>query len=255
MDVTPAGGGGGAAHTALQHETEAEAGEAAGEDANLDDGFHTFGEVVVPGYTTGEVLGRGKHGEVRKAVHEQSGVTVAIKIAPIGGPVDETTWSELAALEKMRHPHVVKLYDVVRTDKHECLVLECLSGGELFDYLVSRQRLADKEAQGFVRQILSAIDYCHSHGIIHRDLKLENLLLDDKGDIKITDFGFSNLKLDDGLCSTFVGSPAYAAPEILANEKYSGPAADVWSLGVIILTVLTGSHPFQDPNVAAKYGP
>lgn len=97
----------------------------------------------------------------------------------------------------------MKLYDVIRTKTHEVLVIELLSGGELFDYLVSRQRLAEREARTFARQIISAVEFCHGRGIIHRDLKLENLLLDSNGDIKITDFGFSNIKLDDGLCNQY----------------------------------------------------
>jgi serine/threonine protein kinase len=113
-----------------------------------------------------------------------------------------------AALKRIQHPHVVRLLDVFTTEKTETIVLECLSGGELFDYLVSRQRLSEREARKFVRQILSALQHCHGLGVIHRDLKLENLLLDGKGNVKVTDFGFSNLKPDDRLCSTFVGSPA-----------------------------------------------
>lgn len=113
-----------------------------------------------------------------------------------------------AALKRIRHPHVVRLLDVFTTEKSEALVLECLSGGELFDYLVSRQRLREPEARKFTRQILSALEHCHGLGVIHRDLKLENLLLDSKGNVKITDFGFSNIKPDNRLCSTFVGSPA-----------------------------------------------
>lgn len=126
--------------------------------------------------------------------------------------------------------------------------------GELFDYLVSRRRLSEPETRRFVRQMLKALDYCHREGVVHRDLKLENLLLSDSDNIKITDFGFSNMFLEGGLMSTFVGSPAYAAPEILANEKYCGPKVDIWSLGVILYTLLTGDMPFQDENIAVILG-
>eukprot|EP00039_Didymoeca_costata_P010805 m.146369 g.146369 ORF g.146369 m.146369 type:complete len:848 (+) comp14969_c0_seq4:353-2896(+) len=205
----------------------------------------------VPGYTLGELLGQGRHGEVRKAVHDVSGVTVAIKFLQGSAPKKDSE-SEIAALKVLQHPHVVRLYDVIHQGTQDMMVLECLPGGELFDYLICRHRLSEREGRVFTRQIVSALDYCHSKGIVHRDLKLENLLLDSNGDIKIADFGFSNIKQDGGLCSTFVGSPAYTAPEILANQNYNGPAADVWSLGVIILTILTGNHPFQDTNVAVK---
>ena len=115
---------------------------------------------------------------------------------------------------------------------------------------MSRRRLSEAETRRFVRQIIKALSYCHNKGIVHRDLKLENLLLADTDTLKVTDFGFSNMFLEGGLMSTFVGSPAYAAPEILANERYCGPKVDVWSLGVILFTLLTGEMPFQDENIA-----
>ena len=130
------------------------------------------------------------------------------------------------------------------------------SQGELFDYLIARQKLSEKEARTFFKQMIKALHYCHSQGVVHRDLKLENLLLDENHDLKVADFGFSkkmhNPYGPDGLCNTFVGSPAYSAPEIHENTQYDGTAADVWSIGVILLTILTGSHPFQDANEALK---
>ncbi|EDQ89058.1 uncharacterized protein MONBRDRAFT_25627 [Monosiga brevicollis MX1] len=192
------------------------------------------------------MLGVGKHGEVRQATHRLTGRDVAIKFIPREDcPEDASAWSEITALKTLQHPHVVRLYDVIRAPRTVMLVLECLKGGELFDYLISRRRLSESEGQRFVRQILSALDFCHRKGIVHRDLKLENILLGDNDDIKVTDFGFSNVFKDGGLMSTFVGSPAYCAPEILANQKYIGPMADVWSLGVIIFTILTGQRRHQ----------
>eukprot|EP00045_Choanoeca_perplexa_P008233 m.75916 g.75916 ORF g.75916 m.75916 type:complete len:997 (-) comp14409_c0_seq1:101-3091(-) len=201
-------------------------------------------------YDIGRMLGMGTHGEVKQATHKLTKQEVAIKfIAKDECPEDKAAWSEVAALKKIRHPHVVRLYDVIHTEDTVMLVLECLGGGELFDYLVSRRRLSETEGRRFVRQILSALEFCHNQNVVHRDLKLENLLLGSDDQVKITDFGFSNLFKEGGLMSTFVGSPAYAAPEILANEKYIGPNADIWSLGVIIFTILTGEMPFKDDNV------
>ena len=150
----------------------------------------------------------------------------------------------------MQLTNAVMRYDVVRQPGYELLVLECLQEGELFDYLIARQKLGEKEARNFFKQMLKALHYCHSEGVVHRDLKLENLLLDENHDLKVADFGFSKKMQNpygpDGLCSTFVGSPAYSAPEIHENTEYDATAADVWSIGVILLTLLTGSHPFQD---------
>ncbi|EGD72674.1 CAMK/CAMKL protein kinase [Salpingoeca rosetta] len=204
-------------------------------------------------YQVGETLGVGAHGEVKRATHKLSGQSVAIKFVPREDCKDGgKRLTEVAALRMLNHPHVVRLYDVIRTSTQVLLVLECLPGGELFDYLVSRHRLSESEGRRFTRQIMSALTYCHDQGIVHRDLKLENLLLDDDGDVKVTDFGFSNVYKDGNLMSTFVGSPAYAAPEIMANEKYSGPKADIWSLGVIVYTLLSGEMPFQADNIADK---
>jgi len=201
-----------------------------------------------------DTLGMGRHGVVKKAVHKMSGCLVALKLIPAAEGSKKGTWTEVDALKRIRHPHVVRLLDVFTTDDKDVLVLECLSGGELFDYLVSRQLgLREPEARKFTRQIMSALDHCHGLGVVHRDLKLENLLLDSDGNVKIADFGFSNIKPNNMMCSTFVGSEAYTAPEIHAFEEYSGPAADIWSLGVIIVTILTGCHPFQDPNDAVKF--
>eukprot|EP00054_Salpingoeca_dolichothecata_P022052 m.143108 g.143108 ORF g.143108 m.143108 type:complete len:780 (+) comp24205_c0_seq1:130-2469(+) len=204
-------------------------------------------------YEIGETLGVGTHGEVKKAKHIESGQYVAIKYIDTEDCAEgRTGWSEITALKKLNHPNVVRILDVLKTSNNTCIVLECLQGGELFDYLVSRTCLKEREALIFVKQLMSALEHCHSRGVIHRDLKLENLLLDKDHNVKITDFGFSNAFNDGGLLSTFVGSPSYAAPEIIANEKYCGPAADIWSLGVIVYAILTGGLPFNDDNAATN---
>nr|XP_019810029.1 PREDICTED: serine/threonine-protein kinase BRSK2 [Bos indicus] len=118
------------------------------------------------------------------------------------------------------------------------LVLEHVSGGELFDYLVKKGRLTPKEARKFFRQIISALDFCHSHSICHRDLKPENLLLDEKNNIRIADFGMASLQVGDSLLETSCGSPHYACPEVIRGEKYDGRKADVWSCGVILFALL-----------------
>ncbi|CAL8260549.1 unnamed protein product [Merluccius merluccius] len=129
------------------------------------------------------------------------------------------------------------------------LVLEHVSGGELFDYLVKKGRLTPKEARKFFRQIISALDFCHSHSICHRDLKPENLLLDEKNNIRIADFGMASLQVGDSLLETSCGSPHYACPEVIRGEKYDGRRADVWSCGVILFALLVGALPFDDDNL------
>ncbi|KAA8596030.1 hypothetical protein FQN60_011321, partial [Etheostoma spectabile] len=123
------------------------------------------------------------------------------------------------------------------------LVLEHVSGGELFDYLVKKGRLTPKEARKFFRQIISALDFCHSHSICHRDLKPENLLLDEKNNIRIADFGMASLQVGDSLLETSCGSPHYACPEVIRGEKYDGRKADAWSCGVILFALLVRRWP------------
>uniref|UniRef100_A0A4W6EGY4 BR serine/threonine kinase 2 n=1 Tax=Lates calcarifer TaxID=8187 RepID=A0A4W6EGY4_LATCA len=156
---------------------------------------------------------------------------------------------EIAILKLIEHPHVLKLHDVYENKKYLYLVLEHVSGGELFDYLVKKGRLTPKEARKFFRQIMSALDFCHSHSICHRDLKPENLLLDEKNNIRIADFGMASLQVGDSLLETSCGSPHYACPEVIRGEKYDGRKADVWSCGVILFALLVGALPFDDDNL------
>ncbi|GFG39377.1 hypothetical protein Cfor_03224, partial [Coptotermes formosanus] len=156
---------------------------------------------------------------------------------------------EIAIMKLIDHPHVLGLSDVYENKKYLYLVLEHVSGGELFDYLVKKGRLTPKEARRFFRQIISALDFCHSHSICHRDLKPENLLLDEKNNIKIADFGMASLQPAGSMLETSCGSPHYACPEVIRGEKYDGRKADVWSCGVILYALLVGALPFDDDNL------
>ncbi|KPM07628.1 serine/threonine kinase SAD-1-like protein, partial [Sarcoptes scabiei] len=181
-------------------------------------------------------------GLVKLGVHCVTGKKVAIKIVnreKLSESVLQKVEREIAIMKLIEHPHVLHLYDVYENKKYLYLMLEHVSGGELFDYLVKKGRLTPKEARRFFRQIISA----------HRDLKPENLLLDEKNNIKIADFGMASLQIDGSMLETSCGSPHYASPEIIRGEKYDGRQADVWSVGVILYALLVGALPFDDDNL------
>ncbi|XP_006808677.1 MAP/microtubule affinity-regulating kinase 4 [Neolamprologus brichardi] len=189
-----------------------------------------------------KTIGKGNFAKVKLARHILTGREVAIKI------IDKTQLNP-TSLQKVNHPNIVQLFEVIETDKTLYLVMEYASGGEVFDYLVSHGRMKEVEARAKFRQIVSAVHYCHTKNIVHRDLKAENLLLDADANIKIADFGFSNEFTLGNKLDTFCGSPPYAAPELFQGKKYDGPEVDVWSLGVILYTLVSGSLPFDGQNL------
>ncbi|XP_006718437.1 serine/threonine-protein kinase BRSK2 isoform X5 [Homo sapiens] len=215
------------------------------------DGGAQHAQYVGP-YRLEKTLGKGQTGLVKLGVHCVTCQKVAIKIVnreKLSESVLMKVEREIAILKLIEHPHVLKLHDVYENKKYLYLVLEHVSGGELFDYLVKKGRLTPKEARKFFRQIISALDFCHSHSICHRDLKPENLLLDEKNNIRIADFGMASLQVGDSLLETSCGSPHYACPEVIRGEKYDGRKADVWSCGVILFALLVGALPFDDDNL------
>uniref|UniRef100_A0A8B9GZ41 non-specific serine/threonine protein kinase n=1 Tax=Astyanax mexicanus TaxID=7994 RepID=A0A8B9GZ41_ASTMX len=206
----------------------------------------------VGSYRLLKTIGKGNFAKVKLARHILTGREVAVKI------IDKTQLNP-TSLQKVLSCNCyimcllfcfsVKLFEVIETEKTLYLVMEYASGGEVFDYLVAHGRMKEKEARAKFRQIVSAVQYCHQKKIVHRDLKAENLLLDADMNIKIADFGFSNEFTLGSKLDTFCGSPPYAAPELFQGKKYDGPEVDVWSLGVILYTLVSGSLPFDGQNL------
>uniref|UniRef100_A0A3B5LZK9 non-specific serine/threonine protein kinase n=1 Tax=Xiphophorus couchianus TaxID=32473 RepID=A0A3B5LZK9_9TELE len=186
-----------------------------------------------------KTIGKGNFAKVKLARHILTGREVS----------HGALFREVRIMKGLNHPNIVKLFEVIETEKTLYLVMEYASGGEVFDYLVSHGRMKEVEARAKFRQIVSAVHYCHTKNIVHRDLKAENLLLDADANIKIADFGFSNEFTLGNKLDTFCGSPPYAAPELFQGKKYDGPEVDVWSLGVILYTLVSGSLPFDGQNL------
>jgi serine/threonine protein kinase len=200
-------------------------------------------------YEVIRLLGRGAFGTVKLAV-DPSGENVAIKIVKHRNVHSERERElierEKKALGTLSHPNIVKLFEIIEDEEKDAtyLVFEYVSGGELFNYIVSNGRLTETIARKFLRQIVSALEYCHFNLVVHRDLKPENLLLDENNNIKITDFGLANF-ITPNKFQTFCGSLHYAAPEILQGQNYGGPPVDVYALGVILYSLVNGHQPYD----------
>jgi serine/threonine protein kinase len=154
----------------------------------------------------------------------------------------------------LRHPHIVRLKSFVAVGHYFYILMDYVNGGQLLHYIVKRQKLTEDIACHFSRQIVSALDYMHRNSIVHRDLKIENILIDRSGkNIKIIDFGLSNLFCPERRLTTYCGSLYFAAPELLMSKPYRGPEVDVWSLGVVIFVMVTGSVPFDDKSMSGLH--
>ncbi|KAL8833143.1 MAG: hypothetical protein Q9170_004475 [Blastenia crenularia] len=207
-------------------------------------------------YQVKKTLGEGSFGKVKLAVHRISGQEVALKIISrkklISRDMAGRVEREIQYLQLLRHPHIIKLYTVITTPTDIIMVLE-YAGGELFDYIVKNGKMAETKARRFFQQIVCAVEYCHRHKIVHRDLKPENLLLDGDLNVKIADFGLSNVLTDGNFLKTSCGSPNYAAPEVIGGKLYAGPEVDVWSCGVILYVLLCGRLPFDDDFIPTLF--
>ncbi|KAJ1768850.1 hypothetical protein LPJ74_004542 [Coemansia sp. RSA 1843] len=207
-----------------------------------------------------KTLGKGTFSKVFMAEHHVTKRKYALKFIksrpPQGGNAEKhniRVEREIKLLSILWHPNIVRLYDVSLTPKYTMIVMDYNSGGELLQLVRKRGRLHENEARGFFRQIVSAIDYIHRNCVIHRDLKLENVMLDHENRVHIIDFGFANSFEWDKQLDTFCGSPFYAAPEMVNGIKYTGPEVDIWSMGIILFFLLCGRTPFEGENLKEIY--
>uniref|UniRef100_A0A8C5WMT3 non-specific serine/threonine protein kinase n=1 Tax=Leptobrachium leishanense TaxID=445787 RepID=A0A8C5WMT3_9ANUR len=199
-------------------------------------------------YDIDRTIGKGNFAVVKLATHIVTRVKVAIKIIDKTKLDEENLkkiFREVQIMKMLCHPHIIRLYQVMETERMIYLVTEYASGGEIFDHLVAHGRMAEKEARKKFKQIVAAVHFCHCRNIVHRDLKAENLLLDANLNIKIADFGFSNRFTPGQLLKTWCGSPPYAAPELFEGKEYDGPKVDIWSLGVVLYVLVCGALPFD----------
>jgi len=215
------------------------------------------GKDFIGDYKIGKLLGKGAYGSVKLGEHNSTGEKVAIKI------IDKRTQKtekaqlrirrEIEILKNIKHPNLMECYGTFETDKSFFLITEYCSKGELFDYVQKREQLAECEAVEFFKQMLDGVEYLHKNGICHRDLKLENILLDDQNNVKIADFGLSVMYETGQTLTTRCGSPHYMAPEILRSQKYNPAATDVWSLGVLFFGMINGFMPFDGDSDAELF--
>lgn len=217
-------------------------------------------------YEIGRTLGEGTFGKVKHGLNVETNEHVAIKVLDkdkiqkqnMGNQIKR----EISIMKMIAHRFIVGMKEVLASKSKIFIVLELVTGGELFDYIVKEGRFSEEKARHYAQQLVEGVDYCHRMGICHRDLKPENLLLDESKNLKISDFGLSSLYVGDAdgdgtsrteLLHTTCGTPNYVAPEVLADRGYDGKKADVWSIGVIIYVLLAGFLPFDESTIVALF--
>ncbi|WRT63438.1 uncharacterized protein IL334_000343 [Kwoniella shivajii] len=230
---------------------------------------------IVGDWQLGKTLGAGSMGKVKLAINVLTKEKCAVKIIPRYTEAtrkEEPKTPEEAEKQRQRdeskeirtvreahislllhHPYICGMREFISHQNHHYMVFEFIDGGQMLDYIISHGRLRERAARKFARQIGSALDYCHRNSIVHRDLKIENILISKNGNIKIIDFGLSNLWSPDRHLSTFCGSLYFAAPELLNAKAYTGPEVDIWSFGIVLYVLVCGKVPFDDQSMPALH--
>ncbi|MBA0861589.1 hypothetical protein Goshw_029342 [Gossypium schwendimanii] len=200
-------------------------------------------------------IGSGNFGVAKLVRDKRTGELYAVKYIKRGTKIDEHVQREIMNHRSLKHPNIIKFKEVLLTPTHLAIVMEYAAGGELFERICNAGRFGEDEARFFFQQLISGVSYCHAMKICHRDLKLENTLLDGSSTprLKICDFGYSKaMNLSSSVLhsqpKSTVGTPAYIAPEVLSKKEYDGKIADVWSCGVTLYVMLVGAYPFEDPQ-------
>nr|XP_023875688.1 CBL-interacting serine/threonine-protein kinase 24 [Quercus suber] len=209
-------------------------------------------------YEVGRTIGEGTFAKVKFARNTETGESVAVKVLAKSTILEhkmvDQIKREISIMKIVRHPNIVRLHEVLASQTKIYIVLEFVTGGELFDKIVHQPKLPENECRRYFQQLIDAVAHCHSKGVYHRDLKPENLLLDASCNLKVSDFGLSALPQQGvGLLYTTCGTPNYVAPEVLSNQGYDGAAADVWSCGVILYVLMAGYLPFSETDLPTLY--
>ena len=208
-------------------------------------------------YYLKQTLGEGAFSIVKLAIHKETQEQFACKILSkkdlVTKDLHKRFENEIRILQQLKHSNIVKLYNLYSDNFHYYIIMELCPNGELFHYILSNNYLTENDSKIIFKQIVSAVNYFHQFGIVHRDLKPENILLDSLGKIKISDFGFSRYTQIGLLVSTTCGSPCYASPECLIGKPYDGFKNDIWSLGIILYTMVTGQLPWTKKNQNELY--
>lgn len=205
----------------------------------------------VKGYIINGQIGQGAYAIVKQGVNKATQERVAIKMYEKFRISDAQRKAgvsrEISLLKRLSHPHIVKLHETIDMPRQLWLVMELACGRSLHSYVKARaeRKLGEKEAVKVFRQVASGIEYCHRMNVTHRDVKMENVLVDELLNVKIIDFGFSICSAPTQHLKVFCGTPSYMAPEIVNKEKYLGPPTDVWSLGILLFALLAGHFPFR----------
>ncbi|XP_074342675.1 CBL-interacting serine/threonine-protein kinase 4-like [Apium graveolens] len=217
--------------------------------------------IIFEKYQLGHILGRGSFAKVYygRSLEDNSSVAIKVIEKPSNSDPDmePRLIREVSAMRRLNnHPNILKLHEVMATKIKIYLVIELAKGGELFTKLLARGRLSESTCRKYFQQLVFTVHFCHQNGVVHRDLKPQNLLLDGYGNLKVSDFGLSALPEQirgDGMLHTACGTPVYTAPEVVRRNGYDGAKADAWSCGVIFFVMLVGYLPFQDSNIPNLY--